>query len=319
MGKLLTIILLLVAIQAQGQGHRAELRADTTALQLGGQTWIHLQTVRDPALSSDGFVWPALKDTLPGGWEVLEVRDADTSLVAFADGRDGIAITRSLRVTTWDSGFVRMPELPFVLGGDTLWSNALLFAVEAPVLGEEGTIANHHDVVDVEWTLLERLLRALPWAFGILAFAAAVWGGVRWWRRRAVRSVGPMAAAVSPVEPAHAVALRALREVKERASWKQGNPKGHHSAVSTILRAYLEQRFGLAALEQTTGDIARSLRAADLDANLRRQVLDVLEFADLVKFAKHRGEADDHERAVLRAIEFVERTRPAAGGESAAP
>lgn len=294
---------------AGAQAQQVELRADTTALKLGGQTWIHLSTVRDPALTASAFEWPVLKDTLPGGWEILEMRPADTSLVTLDDGRDAIAITQSMRVTTWDSGLVRMPALPFVLDGDTLFSNPMLFAVASPVLGDEGQIANFHDIVEVDWTLAERLRRLLPWLLAALAIAGLVWGGLRWWKNREVPAEGAAAEPEQPREPAHVLALRALREIQERAVWKQGNPKGHHSAISDALRTYLEHRFDVPAREQTTNEIARTLRSVALDPDARRQFIEVLELADLVKFAKYRGEAAEHERSVRRAIELVERTR----------
>ncbi len=297
---------------ASAQAQQVELRADTTALKLGGQTWIHLQTVRDPAQTASAFEWPVLKDTLPGGWEILEMRPADTSLVPLDDGRDAIAITRSLRVTTWDSGLVRMPALPFVLDGDTLLSNPVLFAVASPALGDEGQIANFHDIVEVDWTLAERLRRIIPWILAALALAGLAWAAMRWWKNRERQADRTASEPEKPREPAHVIALRTLREIQERAVWKQGNPKGHQSAISLALRTYLEDRFDVPALEQTTGDIARTLRSVAIDPDLRRQFVEVLELADLVKFAKYRGDAAEHERAVRRAIELVERTRPVA-------
>ena len=294
---------------ASAQAQQVELRADTTALKLGGQTWIHLSTVRDPALTASAFEWPVLKDTLPGGWEILEMRPADTSLVPLEDGRDAIAITQSMRVTTWDSGLVRMPALPFVLDGDTLRSNPMLFSVASPVLGEEGQIANFHDIVEVDWTLAERLRRLLPWLLAALVAAALAWGALRWWKNREGTAGEAASEPEKPREPAHVIALRALREIQERAVWKQGNPKGHQSAISDAVRTYLEHRFDVPAREQTTGEIARTLRSVSLDPDARRQFVELLELADLVKFAKYHGEAAEHERAVRRAIELVERTR----------
>jgi hypothetical protein len=253
-----------------------------------------------------------MKDTLPGGWEILEVRPADTALLRFDDGRDAISITRSMRVTTWDSGVVRMPELPFVLAEDTLRSNALLFAVDAPSLGSEGQIANFHDVIDVDWTLAEQLRRALPALLALFAFGAAAWFAFTWWKRRKATATAEAPEPKKPLEPADVIALRALRTLQERALWKQGNPKAHHSGISDALRAYLEHRFGITAREQTTTEIARNLRALAISGELAAEFISVLELADLVKFAKYQGEAADHERSIRRAIELVERTRPVA-------
>ena len=298
-------VLLVANVDAQ----RVTLEADTTTLELGGQTWIHLSAQRDPASSSATYAWPAWEDTLPGGWEILELRPLDTSLVQWEDGRDAIAVTQSMRVTTWDTGVVRMPELPLTLGADTFISNAMLFVVHAPQLGEEGQIADFAEVIDVQWTLWERLQRALPYLLAALLLVAVVACGYVVYRRRAQRmrasdSMDPEL----PKEPADVIALRTLRRVQEQAAWKRGDFKGHHAQISTALRTYLEQQFGFAALELTTAEIRRGVASTGVDAEQQRNLLAILELSDLVKFAKYQGGAEEHERAVRRAIEFVERT-----------
>lgn len=297
--------LLVATVWAQ----QVTLVADTTTLELGGQTWIHLSAQRDPASTSAAYTWPTWQDTLPGGWEILELRPLDTTLVRWEDGRDAIAVTQSMRVTTWDTGVVRMPELPLTLGEDTLTSNAMLFVVLAPQLGDEGQIADYAEVIDVRWTLWERLQRALPYMLAVLLLAAGLAGGyIAYHRRlqklRAVASSKPEL----PKEPADVIALRTLRQVQEQAVWKRGDLKGHHSQISTALRTYLEQQFGFPALELTTAEIRRGVASTGADAEQQRNLLAILELSDLVKFAKYRGGAEEHERAVRRAIEFVERT-----------
>ncbi len=308
--KWLMTIALLALMGASTSAQEVTLRADTASLALGGQTWVHLEAIRDPSRTSAAFAWPAEQDTLPGGWEILEQRPLDTALVTLEDGRDAIAVTRSMRVTTWDTGVVRMPELPLVLGADTLRSNALLFVVRSPQLGDEGQIADYADVLDVQWTLWERLQRALPYLLAVLLLAAAAVGA--WYARRrwaAGRTEATPQTPEAPREPADVIALRTLRSVQERAAWKRGNVKGHHSEVSAALRTYLEHRYHFAAMELTTAEIRRGIASTGVEADHQRALLAVLELTDLVKFAKYHGGAEEHERVVRMAIEFVERTR----------
>ena len=295
-------MLLVASISAQ----QVTLEADTTALELGGQTWIHLSAQRDPASNSASFAWPTWQDTLPGGWEILELRPLDTALVRWEDGRDAIAVTQSMRVTTWDTGVVRMPELSLTLGADTVTSNAMLFVVHAPQLGDEGQIADYAEVIDVKWTLWERLQRALPFLLAALLLLAVLAGGYVIYRRRSQRlRVAAPSEPELPKEPADVIALR---RVQEQAAWKRGDLKGHHTQISTALRTYLEQQFGFAALELTTVEIRRGVASTGVEAEQQRNLLAILELSDLVKFAKYHGGAEEHERAVRRAIEFVERT-----------
>lgn len=293
-----------------GQQPTVTLRADTSAIMFGGQTWIHLEALRDPASGASNLAWVTWKDTLPGGWEILETKPTDTALVALENGQDGIAISQSMRVTIWDSGVVRMPELPVLAGNDTLFSNALLFSVRGPQLGAEGQIADFADIIEVKWTLWERLQRAFPYVL-VMLLIASIAAGIVLAIKRFKRRERPLQAVPSaPSEPADVIALRDLRAIQDRAVYKQGDVKRHHSEISDVLRTYLVNRFGFNASEQTTREIHQHLSAQPMPADLRNLFIEVLELADLVKFAKFRGETADHERAVMRAIQCVEHTRP---------
>lgn len=292
------------------------LSLDTNFLPIGGQTTLTLQTIR-LLTQPDGFTWPQFPgDTLTGGLEILESLGSDTTLVENEDGTDAIAISQKWRVTIWDTGFVAIPPVPVVWRQDTLESNPLLLQVGTPRIENPDMIAGPADVIVVEWTLAERLQLALPWILGILAVAAAVAGGLFWWRRREQKPVVEKKIEV-PLEPAHVVALRELERIRERATWRTGDEKGHHAATSWAIRAYVERRFGLPALERTTVEIRRGAQGLPIRDEDRVVLLELLEVTDLVKFAKYRAPLEEHEAVVTRAIRFVESTLET-GGESSA-
>src|SRR5439155_17177966 len=90
------------------------------------------------------------------------------------------------------------------------------------------------------------LWKAALAAAGILALAAA---GLYWGSRR--RKLGP------PPEPAHVVALRRRQELGHRELESPDSVEPFYVALSEILRRYLEGRFGLPVMEQTTQEIKR--------------------------------------------------------------
>jgi hypothetical protein len=165
------------------------------------------------------------------------------------------------------------------------------------------------DLIDVRWTWWELLLRALPWLAA--AGAAAALGRWAWkrYRRRQTGTAEAQEAAVA-LQP-HEAALTELARIQREAAWRLGDDKGHHAAVSEVLRRYIEARWGFPALERTTFEIRRGLRALSMREEDRTLLVGVLELADMVKFAKLRTGAEDHERAVMQAIAFVKSTAPA--------
>jgi hypothetical protein len=111
------------------------------------------------------------------------------------------------------------------------------------------------------------------------------------------------------VRPAHEIALERLQSLRKEALWQRGDVKGFQTALSHIVREYLENRFAIRALESTTGEIIRDLGTQALDDSDREVLRDLLSIADLVKFARAKPDEDIHEQFLDRAVAFVEKTR----------
>src|SRR5690606_9248710 len=86
----------------------------------------------------------------------------------------------------------------------------------------------------------------------------------------------------------------------------QGAVKPYHSELSDILRDFLERRYRIPAMEQTTDEIFTALAATDLPDRQKARLRQVLTLADLVKFAREQLLHTDNEQSMAQAIEFVE-------------
>jgi hypothetical protein len=90
----------------------------------------------------------------------------------------------------------------------------------------------------------------------------------------------PAEAALKELERIEALGLVGRKMIKE-----------HYTLVSETLRRYLERQYGVLAMESPTAETLRVLADLDLDGRARLVLREVLEEADLVKFAKHIPEA----------------------------
>ena len=99
--------------------------------------------------------------------------------------------------------------------------------------------------------------------------------------------------------------------LKQRQLCEKGQEKTYYTELTEILRQYLEGRFGINAMEMTTPQIKRAVRATVPAEAAPGLMNEVLEMADYVKFAKMRPLPEDNVRAFEQAIKFVENTRPA--------
>lgn len=132
-----------------------------------------------------------------------------------------------------------------------------------------------------------------------LAIAALGWWAWHVWQKR--RKEGPVEAAVPPAQTA--------RERLREALWLINQPQPFCFAITEIVRAYLEQQFGLRAPERTTeeflGELQQSLA---LDQRHKGALEDFLLRCDLVKFARLEPAQAELEELHAAAVRLVDET-----------
>jgi hypothetical protein len=140
---------------------------------------------------------------------------------------------------------------------------------------------------------LEPAARRDPRAILLIAIAALAIGALVRWRRK--RTVAPIATAAPPPFPPvpepvtpYQQALAELDRI-EHAGWPaRGETARHYEAVVDVLRDYLENAEGLPARERTSAELLWALPPALSRSDGRAALADILEEADLVKFAEYR-------------------------------
>jgi hypothetical protein len=113
------------------------------------------------------------------------------------------------------------------------------------------------------------------------------------------------------VRPAHEIALEQLQMLM--GSWKHLLMNGEHkkifTQISQILRLYLENRYFIKALEETTVEISQSVQQLEMDDHLLQTIINVLEFSDLVKFAKYVPTEKETSDIFDKSIGFIQATQ----------
>jgi len=160
-----------------------------------------------------------------------------------------------------------------------------------------------------------------PRGFGALwaLLAAAAAAAIAWLTiRRRAKQPAPEPEPVAPPPPLppppdpYVAALVRLDAI-EAARWAaRGDVARHYEAVADALRDYLEEADGLPARERTTTELLWSLPPRLAEGGLRRRVQEVLDDADLVKFAKLRPRPDEAASYTTRARDLLERWHRAA-------
>jgi len=219
------------------------------------------------------------------------------------------AILKQWTIAVYDTGYVRVPPVPVIIwsqnGIDTSWTNDIPLRIEgvsdstgmAPIKAIEYEPVRFSDYV--------------PYLIG-LAVLIAIILGVIWWRRRPKREIEVVIA--EEIIPPHVIALAELRALEEQRLWQEGKIKAYHMQLSHILRAYLEARYGVAALESTTSEVRDLLRPLLSTAHFGN-MMPMMEIEDLIKFAKAEPPVELHEQHLNFVRQFVENTKQEADKE----
>ncbi len=127
-----------------------------------------------------------------------------------------------------------------------------------------------------------------------------------WRRRTAVIPTGIKGTRIYPGRAA-LVELERLRG----QDYDQARADEHYLELSRILRRYLERRYLFRALEMTTSEIQRVLPRKTEDMEIANLVGQLLELADLVKFAGRYQDRRQWNYDLELVASIIRRTRPA--------
>lgn len=109
-------------------------------------------------------------------------------------------------------------------------------------------------------------------------------------------------------EPAHIVALRKLDQFRGNKLWAPEKQKFFYSGVTDTLREYIAARYGISAMEMTTAEIFDDMKSTDAPEELLKEMKELFERADFVKFAKFVASEEDNASALPVAVRFVTET-----------
>ena len=306
MKKILLLIFAVVAeTAAWGQTVQVRAEFDSAAILIGEQTKLTVEVAGRDAKTT--FVFPMLDDSLAGGLELVERLPMDTTRLE--DGT--VKIAAHYLMTGWDSALVYIEALPVVAGGDTFWSNGLtLEVVDIPV----DTVDAICDIKPVyeppfDWRFFWTVLIII--VLSLLLICGGVWVYFKYLRNKFRKGTAEDEKPVDP-RPAHVIAMEQLENLRQEKLWQGGEVKRYYSRLTEIVKVYVSRRYDINATEQTTDELLLELKMNTRIEASKESVEDLrelLQMADLVKFAKWKPLPEENDRAFEEGKEFVQMTK----------
>jgi hypothetical protein len=279
-----------------------DVSIDSAAILIGEQTVLHT-TVTIDRDKQVRIVIPG--DTLMRGVEVLNFSRPDSSVI----DNNRLLIKQDILITSFDSALYLLPPLKVIDGPDTVYSNQVALKVSTIPVDTD----NPEDFFDIKevWKPPFVLADYYPWIFGVLIalFLICVAGYIVQ-RMRNRKPLVPFRRE-APKLPPYEQAITELNRVKQRKLWQQGRSKEYYTSVTEILRRYIVARFGINAMEMTSGEILDIIKRNSEADSAYENLKQILQLADFVKFAKWNPLPDENDLSMMNAYLFVNQTKPA--------
>ncbi|MDD3480198.1 MAG: DUF4381 family protein [Paludibacteraceae bacterium] len=300
--KLITVCLVgVLALPIFAQTFSVSAAIDSTVLYVGEQTKITFEWSQPKKAKVQA---PLFSDTIVSGLEIVERLPIDTT----ENGETDVLIKQSFLVTSFDSALLFIPPQPFILGQDTQYTNALsLKVVSIPVDTTQQAIADIKPVYKppFNWPLFWQIV----W-IQLLVIAVVVLGIWLYRRYKKQHVAKEQEFEMQDTRPAYEIALERLNEIRQEKLWQKGRPKDYHTQLTNVLRDYIYRRFGINASEQTSAEVLQAIQPALKEQKESFTLLqNILQLADLVKFAKYHPLIEEDEKSLSRAYSFVENTK----------
>ena len=277
-----------------------EATIDSLQLLIGEQAKIKLQVSMD---ANQKLRLPLFSDTIVRGVEIVDVAKPDTQLLN--DNKRWL-ISQEYTVTSFDSALYYLPPMKVMVNDKQYQSEALalkVYSIPVDTLHPDQFFGPKEiRKVPLIWSDIAPLVYSsvLMLSLG----AVAVFLVIRYRNNKPIIKI----IKVEPKLPPHQTALKRIEEIKSNQSWRQNDPKMYYTELTDAIRAYIKDRFGFNALEMTSSEIIEHL-LQEKDKDSIKDLRNLFEVADLVKFAKYAPLMNENDMNLLNAVDFINQTK----------
>ncbi|MBO4849355.1 MAG: hypothetical protein J5529_00475 [Prevotella sp.] len=297
---LIAILAILATIQATAQV-TVEAKLDSVIILIGDQTGIDLSVTMKEGETAQFPTFNPRQEITPGV-EVLETTDCDTTHL----DNGMVRLSRKYTITSFDDTLYYIPPLTVKVGGKDYTSKNLalkVLTVEVDTLHPNQFFppkaVQENPFLWEEW--------AKPFWLSLLVLLLAAVAYYLYVRLKDNKPIVSKIRIIRKMLP-HQKAMKEIERIKAEGIGQTGDQKLYYTRLTDTLRTYMQERFGINAMEMTSGEIIEQLKQVE-DQSKFDELRQLLETADLVKFAKYSTMLNESDRDMASVVEFIQTTK----------
>jgi hypothetical protein len=307
--KKILIILLSIITPAIYTNLKAQIAVsasiDSVQMFIGEQAKLTIQALQP---QDHILQFPIFSDSITSNLELVSTLKPDTVLLE----NSMLQVTNTYIVTSFDSALVYHPGFEIKAGDNIYLTNPIsIKIVDMPIDTTQQAITDIKDIYQppIDWMFY--LTIAGYTILAILIIALIIYLLNKYLKSRNTNQSEPQPEPIDP-RKAHEIAYGELEALRQKQLWQSQQFKTYYTELTEILRRYISNRYAIDAMEQTSDDILSEFRRnkelKDKKAEIKL-LNDVLQLADLVKFAKWQPLPDECERSFHQVTQFIDQTK----------
>lgn len=296
------VFLIFVSVNLFSQNAEVKVSADTNNVLIGEHVNL---TFEFRGQTEDKVTFPILGDTI-GKFDIIQIGNIDTN-----KNDKNLILRRIITVTSFDTGMVSLPSIPFVYERKDYDSpfvantDELVLYFATVQLDTAAGLKDIKGPIEIPITFSE----ILPYILIVLGVGLLVVAIVVILYKRKRKAKAPVIEKYDPTIPADLEALQALKALENKNIWQTGRHKAYHSDLTDILRTYIHRIYDINAHELTSDEILTELRSREHSIEALDILHKILSIADLTKFAKFTPSDTQNLDSMTMAVAFVNLTK----------
>ena len=252
--------------------------------------------------------FPIFSDSIASNLELVSTLKPDTVQLE----NEKLQISNSYIVTAFDSALIYIPGFELKAGEETYLTNPIsIKIVDMPVDTTQQAITDIKNVYQppIDWMFYLTIVGSILLALVLLALVIYLVN--KYLKSRKNKDTEPEQEPIDP-RKAHEIAYEELEVLRQKQLWQSQQFKAYYTELTEILRRYISNRYAIDAMEQTSDDIISEFRRNKELKEKKEEIKllsDVLQVADLVKFAKWQPLPDECERSFHQVTQFIDNTK----------